>query len=217
MDMSYTGYMTRGRKGNAWQHRRSAVVYALITVLAALSLMASTGDMGAAERSVFDWIYGMPDSLRWFALVATQLGNFWLMIAVVGLLLVIKWNPRPSLLVLRGGVLAYGIVAVIKVVVSRPRPMILLSEVTSREITVVGSGFPSAHTALATVVSLTVLPYLPKQLRWVPVLWIGLVAWSRIYLGVHAPLDVAGGFIIGLLVILLADVIPWPPARKSSK
>jgi membrane-associated phospholipid phosphatase len=49
----------------------------------------------------------------------------------------------------------------------------------------------------------------------VPFVWIVLVAWSRIYLGVHAPLDVVGGFVLGLLVVLLAEKIPWPKRKKA--
>jgi len=199
------------------QSGRRVTVYALLGVLAALSIVAARGNMAAAERSVFDWIYTMPDGLRWFALLATQLGNLWLLIAVVGLLLVVKWNPRPSLILLRSGVLTYLVVALIKVIVGRPRPMMLLQEVAAREVAVLGTGFPSAHTALATVLSLTLMPYLPKRFRWLPFVWIGLVGWSRIYLGVHAPLDVVGGFVVGALIVLLADSIPWPAVEKRQK
>jgi membrane-associated phospholipid phosphatase len=194
--------------------RRKVSSYSLLFALLILSVAAAGGDMSSLEAEAFDRIYSMPDSLRWFALVVTQLGNVWVVIGLVGLLFVVKWNPKPSLLVLRNGVLTYIAVEVMKLLINRPRPAILLSEITAREIAVFGNGFPSGHAALATAVSLTLLPYLPKHLRWLPVAWIGLVAWSRIYLGVHAPLDVLGGFAIGALVVLLADVIPWPQHKK---
>ena len=197
------------------QTRHKVTIYTLIFALLGLSLIAATGDMGTLESKVFDWIYTMPDSLRWFALLTTQLGNFWFAIGIVGLLFVIRWNPALSLVVLKNTLVAYVVVQAVKLLVGRPRPMILLSEVTAREMAVFGNGFPSGHTALATVVSLTLLPYLPKYLRWLPVVWIGLVAWSRIYLGVHAPLDVVGGIIIGLLVAKLVDLVPWPNRLKT--
>ena len=198
--------------------RRRIVVCGLLFALVGLSLVAATGEMGSLESKVFDWIYSMPDSLRWFALLSTQLGNAWVAVGLIGLLFIVRWSPYLSLLVFRNGLITYVVVEIMKFVVSRPRPVILLSDIASREVAIFNNGgFPSGHTALATVLSLTLLPYLPRYLRWLPIAWIGSVAWSRIYLGVHAPLDVAGGFIIGLLILLLADVIPWPSKKLSTK
>lgn len=189
-------------------------ILALFAILVVLSVIASTGSMSILEVVVFNTIYGMSDSLRWFALVVTQFGNGWVVIGIAGLLFVARKSSVLALVVLRNSVLAYIFVEALKFVVDRPRPMLLLSEVSSREIIVSGNGFPSGHTAIATVLGLTLLSYLPVKFRWVPFVWIVLVAWSRIYLGVHAPLDIIGGFIIGLIVVLVADVSPWPQRTK---
>jgi len=196
------------------QLRQRAAVCTLVATLAALSLLASTGAMGPLETSIFELMYTMPDSLRWFALLATQFGNVWVCIGIIGLLFVLRKNPRLALVVFRNSLVAYMSVEFIKFFVGRPRPMLLLDNVISREIAVYGNGFPSGHTALATVLILTLLPHLPKYLRWLPIAWIGVVAWSRMYLGVHAPLDVVGGLLVGLLVVLLADYLPWPRRAK---
>jgi membrane-associated phospholipid phosphatase len=197
------------------QVRRKVVIFALAATFAVLAAAAALGEMGRLELRIFDMVYGMPDSLRPLALLVTQLGNAWIVVGLVGLLFVIRWNPTLALVVLRNAVVAYAAIQLFKWIVDRPRPMLLITEVTSREMNVFGNGFPSGHVAIATVLSLTLMPYLPKTLRWLPVVWIGLVAWSRIYLGVHAPLDVVGGFILGLLVVLLADLIPWPKQKRS--
>src|SRR5574338_282062 len=116
-----------------------------------LSVIAARGRMSGSEVKIFEWIYNLPQSWRWFALLVTQLGNIWMVIGVVGLLFVFNWNPKPALMVARNSFVAYVLVAVSKFVVSRPRPTRLLDEVVSREFTVFGNGFPSGHTALATV------------------------------------------------------------------
>lgn len=198
---------------NAQIRRRYSAV-GLVVVFLSLLAITATGNMSSWEVALFDWIYHMPDGLRLFALLTTQLGNVWIVIGVVGLLFVIRKNPRLALLVFRNSLLTFITVEIMKFVANRPRPILLLEGVISRELAVYGNGFPSGHTALATVLSLTLLPHLPRRFHWVPFAWIGLVAWSRIYLGVHAPLDIAGGFIIGALIVLLADLLPWPKRSK---
>jgi membrane-associated phospholipid phosphatase len=199
------------------QARRKVAVGALAVTFAALAATAALGEMGHLELRIFDLIYGMSDAWKPFALFVTQFGNAWVVVGLVGLLFVVRWNPTLALVVLRNAVLAYVLIQLFKWFVDRPRPMMLLAEVASREMNVFGSGFPSGHVAVATVLSLTLLPYLPSIWKWLPVVWIGLVAWSRMYLGVHAPLDIIGGFILGLLVVLLADFIPWPRKTKRLK
>lgn len=194
--------------------RRRYVITSLVVAFGGLLVTAASGGMGPWEVAVFSYFYFMSDSLRWFALLAAQLGSVWVVIGAVGLLFIIRKNPRLALQVFRNSLLTYIIVELMKLVAGRPRPMLLLDEVVSRELVVFGNGFPSGHTALATALSLTLLPHLPKSLRWLPFVWIALVAWSRIYLGVHAPLDVVGGFIVGAFVVLLGDFLPWPRRRK---
>jgi len=51
------------------------------------------------------------------------------------------------------------------------------------------------------------VPFLPRALAGVAIAYAVLVAWSRVYLGVHYPLDILGGAGIGMAVggvVLLA-------------
>ena len=71
-------------------------------------------------------------------------------------------------------------------------------------------GFPSTHSAHALSLSWLVA----SQARWlsptasqaVAALHVGQICCSRLYIGAHAAVDVAGGLAIGLLAIVLFDV-----------
>jgi undecaprenyl-diphosphatase len=74
-----------------------------------------------------------------------------------------------------------------------------------------GSSFPSGHTMEAFAMAMALS--LAFRRRWVVVVlfvWAALVAYSRMLLGVHYPLDVAGGMIIGLMI---GGLIRIPPRQ----
>jgi membrane-associated phospholipid phosphatase len=83
-----------------------------------------------------------------------------------------------------------------------------------------GPGFPSAHAQM----SVTFWGYLAWWLRrfWVwgvAALLITLISLSRLYLGMHFPADVLGGFAVGALytlVVALAEPL-WPGLRRVPK
>jgi len=194
---------------------RRSILIGLLLVLFLLTAWTAqhSATMTGWELTVFRYFYDASDKMWLFALGVTQLGSAWALLALVGVLFVARWRPEPALVVLRAGFFAYVLSIVAKYIVGRPRPALLLDTVVTREVIVRGHGFPSTHVALATAISLALLPYLPKKLRWLPIVWIGLVAWSRLYLGVHTPLDVLGGFLLGALVALAA-AYSNPSARR---
>jgi undecaprenyl-diphosphatase len=76
------------------------------------------------------------------------------------------------------------------------------------------TSYPSGHEAIATALALTLWLILPKAWRWLSVLWIAIVFVSRVYLGVHTPLDVIGGFSIGLICISAIELLPTKWGEK---
>jgi len=187
----------------------------VLELFAATALLATRTELSGLEEHIFRAIYGHPGGLRVLALAVTQLGSAWVLLGFSGLLFAVRRLPNLGLQVLRNGLLAYVLTVVIKELVGRPRPAELLTNVSQHETVLRGLGFPSAHTALATAVVFTIWPYVPAGWRWIGVVSIGAVAWSRIYLGVHLPLDILGGLLIGVAVVLLAAYLPQKGVWKS--
>ncbi len=60
------------------------------------------------------------------------------------------------------------------------------------------SSHAANHFAVATFIMVTLYPLVGKKLYWI-FLWAGLISYAQMYVGVHYPLDVAGGAAIGLI------------------
>jgi membrane-associated phospholipid phosphatase len=94
-----------------------------------------------------------------------------------------------------------------KAIADRPRPYQVMADAVLRQQPAHGTSFPSSHTAVTLAVAIALVPFLGQRLAAAGIGYAVLVGWSRIYLGVHYPLDVLGGAGIGMTVggvILLA-------------
>jgi undecaprenyl-diphosphatase len=108
-----------------------------------------------------------------------------------------KEMRQNSLYVASSTAISYGLTLLIKQLVKRPRPFVQNMNIVpvSRPSS---SSFPSGHTS-TTFASATALSVAyPKWYVIAPAfLWAGSVGYSRMYLGVHYPTDVAAGAILG--------------------
>jgi membrane-associated phospholipid phosphatase len=103
--------------------------------------------------------------------------------------------------------LAWALAHVAKAIADRPRPYEVMAGAVLRQEPAHGTSFPSSHTAVTVAVVIALVPFLARPLAAAGIGYAVLVGWSRVYLGVHYPLDVLGGAGIGLAaggVILLA-------------
>lgn len=137
--------------------------------------------------------------------------------AAIGLAVHGRWRGAIAI------VLAYAVtdatVAVVKLVVSRPRPDENLTEAS-------GFSFPSGHSATSMAVYGCLAFALARGCRGVPraafvlagVGIVVLIGLSRIYLGVHYPSDVLAGWITGAAILIPAWVVAsrlWPATARA--
>lgn len=97
-----------------------------------------------------------------------------------------------------------------KLIADQPRPF----QIDSRVKAVVNAGdggFPSGHTQNALVVWSYLAYVFKKRWLWVlAVIMMIFVPMSRLYLGVHFPTDLFGGYILGLVVLMLYIKLETP-------
>ena len=97
-------------------------------------------------------------------------------------------------------VLSGVIAACLKLTYQSPRPFTVLENVRQLTIPTEPNSFPSGHTSSTfSVVSVLVWTLREnKAVVWLWVLFAFLLAFSRIYVGVHYPFDVLVGAIVGV-------------------
>lgn len=160
------------------------------------------------DMSILLWIQ---EHLRIAALtpfwkVITFLGNggwFWLVAAAV--LLIPKKTRRVGITALLSITIGFLITNVLlKNIVARPRPFDAYTEIIPLITRPTDFSFPSGHTCASFACALVFFRMLPKKYGVPAVVLAGMVAFSRLYLGVHYPGDVLGGFLVAAFASTLA-------------
>ena len=148
------------------------------------------------RNPIFDWIFA----------TVTHIGEetFFLAFAIIFFWCV---NKREGYFILITGLVGTVVNQVAKLIFRIPRPWVLDPEfniIESARAEATGYSFPSGHTQNVAGTFGAIAAYEPKKWKTaVCVTIIALVGFSRMYLGVHTPLDVVVSLLVALGIILL--------------
>lgn len=129
------------------------------------------------------------------------------MIAIITclLLLVVRKTRRVGAVAALSLILNTLVVNVtLKPLVARIRPYEVIDSLTLLVDRQSDFSFPSGHSAAAFAVAVVLLRLLPKRYGVPAMVLAGLIALSRLYVGVHYPTDVLAGMAIGAAAALLS-------------
>lgn len=188
----------------------------LAILLFIISLLLSKADsLQNLENSIFSWVYNLPEFLSPVFISVTLFGSIYCL-AILAAIFVFKKKFNELVRLILTSVLAYELTGFAKDLWGGLRPNEILLDIVSRDY-YRGPGFPSGHVALATAMAFVVGHYLPKKYRWVVAVWIIGVGLSRIYLGVHLPFDIIGGFAIGWFSYMLIRHVRLYPIKYGNR
>ena len=212
-----------GSRRRSWPlDRHDAVLFAIGYVFLTMVWVAIgklitgplDGSVGAADlRVVRNFEAHRTDRLNTLSHYGTLLSETQtkvILTGVIALALVIVWRKwDAALLVVAPLVLEASVFITVTFIVRRDRP-----PVERLDGSPVGSSFPSGHVAAAVVYgafAILAFRYGHRVLGWLlaglTVVVAVIVAWSRMYRGMHFPSDVVGGALLGAAALAVSTAI----------
>jgi undecaprenyl-diphosphatase len=198
------------------RHRDDLVLAAVsLAILLLLAVPIHHDSVSAFETQVFKAVNSrtlMPFVVVW---VGMQVGNLFVIpiVAAVGAL---THRPRLGASLLVAGVSVYVGAKWVKRIIKRGRPAALLGDVVIRGATAGGLGFVSGHAAVATALALVAWPWVDKRGKVLVVIGAAFVAFARVYVGAHLPLDILGGAALGACAAGIVRFAFGRPTRTPS-
>jgi len=196
-----------------WQPRRAIFLVAPATswtlIAAGVVLFAGAAALAAGgttgwDAALYRDLNEVPAAL---ASILTPLSRLFLFggLTVVGVLAVVYVVIRnrtalPVLIGAAAATLAWTTANLAKVIADRPRPYETVAHAILRQQPAHGTSFPSSHTAVALATAIALVPFVARPVAVVAIVYAALVGWSRMYVGVHYPLDVLAGAGIGVAI-----------------
>src|SRR5436190_17260132 len=191
----------RGRRPHP--RSRAALGAAALAVTVA---MLNRKRVGTREARIFHVVNSLPDGLFPPVWGVMQLGTL-AAVPTAAAIALASGRRRLAIRLLVGGTSTWALSKVVKRTVRRPRPAALLPRTRIRGREATGLGYLSGHAGVALILAITAWPELPRSIRIASIVLVPGVGAARVYVGAHLPLDVAGGFALGVMVDALVELV----------
>ena len=178
------------------------------------ALSARRNRVGHCEAQAFRAVNGLPGPLYGPVWVIMQLGTLGAAPAAAGAALLAHDRALAGRL-LAGGTGTWALSKLVKQMVRRPRPAALVSGTRTRGRAATGLGYPSGHAGVAVALGTAAFPHLSPPGRTIVAAAVPVVGLSRIYVGAHLPLDVAGGAALGLAAGAAVALVRHPGGHRN--
>lgn len=199
------------------RYRSDAWVAGIALAIASVASAFRASTLTDAERDVFESINHLSDVISG-PVQAVMLFGVFPAIPVTAIVAMVFRRFRLAAVLLASGCLAYALARLGKPIVDAGRPLAVLpnADVIVRGAIAQGLGYPSGHSAVSAALAFAALPYLNGRYRWL-ILFVPLVVgFGRIYVGAHLPLDVLGGWAIGIGSAFIVHLIAGrPPLTRA--
>lgn len=133
-------------------------------------------------------------------------GIFWIILTVF--LLCFRKTRRAgvySAYALLGSLLVNNLI--LKNLVNRTRPYEVIDGLVCLVSPAKDASFPSGHTGASFASAVAVYRRLPKRYGVLLLILAALIAFSRLYVGIHYPTDVLGGLVTGVALGMLTTLV----------
>lgn len=153
-----------------------------------------------AHQSVFSdkLIIFFADSLPYLVVIFIFLFFYYRILIANKFLKSFLKNGKELFFVFFAGSLAWLIAQILKVSIQAPRPFLALSDVRAL-FPEIGYAFPSQHTVFFTAIAMMMV-FFHKKIGYGLLFSAILIGLARIIAGVHFPVDILGGFVLGVTV-----------------
>lgn len=189
---------------------RWLVVAAAAAVLAVSWRRAGSLQVGPVEERIFRRVNGLSDALHPPVWAVMQAGSLAAVFVVPAALMGQDENQR-AVVAFGVGFLMWLGVKEGKHLVGRGRPAAHLADVRVRGEDQTGLGYPSGHAAVSLSLALVATGAAGVPIAMAAIGVAAITGAARMYVGAHLPLDVVGGFAIGLITAEVANagIVAW--------